>query len=55
MYHGIILDAEFADPTYTKKYTVFAKRKSTDSPWMLFGIKIGDKDIINTIQDIQKI
>ncbi len=54
MYHGIVLDAEFTDPTYPETYSVFAKRKSTDSPWMLFGIEISDQDIEKTIADIQK-
>lgn len=54
MYHGIILDAEFTDPAYPLSYHVFAKRKSADSPWMLFGIEINDQDIEHAILDIQK-
>lgn len=52
--HGIILDAEFDDPDFVKQFKIFARRKSTDSPWILFGIEIEEKDLSATIVKIQK-
>lgn len=53
MYHGIILDLEFENPEFIKHFKVFAKRKSVDASWMLYGIEIGDKKLTNTINNIQ--
>ncbi len=53
MYHGIILDLEFKDPKFINTFKVFAKRKSLDADWMLFGIEIEDNKVDETISKIQ--
>ena len=53
MYHGIILDLEFTDPSYPKKLKVFAKRKGTSNEWILYGIAVSEEDIDHTISEIQ--
>lgn len=53
MYHGIILDLEFENPEFTKHFKVFAKRKSTDASWMLYGIEVEDDNVTDTIDNIQ--
>lgn len=54
MYHGIILDLEFVDPTYAEKFKIFAKRKSRTEPWMLFGVEVTDETIEQVISEVQK-
>jgi len=54
MYHGIILDLEFEDKAFPKKFNVFAKRKSTTSDWTIYGVEIADTDIGQTILEIQQ-
>ena len=53
MYHGIVLDFAFNDPSYPEKLKVFAKRKSSSNAWILYGVEIADKNIRQTIQEIQ--
>lgn len=53
VYHGIILDAEFTDPSYPKSFKVFAKRKSSDNDRILYGIEVKNKDINKTVKEIQ--
>lgn len=54
VYHGIILDAEFIDSSYPEKFKIFAKRKSSDEDWTLYGIEVEEKDLKKTIVAIQK-
>lgn len=54
MYHGIILDKEFKASSFVNSFKIFKKRKSNDASWMLFGIEIEDKNINNTIKNIQE-
>src|SRR3989344_934830 len=54
MYHGIVLDLEFKDPTFPEKFKVFAKRKSTTNDWILYGVEIPDKEISQSISKIQE-
>lgn len=53
MYHGIVLNAEFADPTYPEKLNIFAKRKSTSSDWVIYGIEIANDKLSESISNIQ--
>lgn len=53
MYHGIVLDFAFNDASYPEKLKVFAKRKSSSNAWILYGVEIADKNISQTIQEIQ--
>lgn len=52
-YHRIVLDTEFSDPTFIDQFKIFAKRKSSDNPWMLYGIEIENKEIEKVVADIQ--
>ncbi len=54
MYHGIILDLEFIDPTYPETFKVFAKRKSSSNDWILYGIELEDTQVEKAILVIQK-
>lgn len=53
MYHGIILDAEFEDPTYPERLKIFAKRKSTSNDWILYGVEVSDEKVPQIITEIQ--
>ena len=53
MYHGLVLDFAFSDPSYPVKLKVFAKRKSFSNAWILYGVEIADINISQTIQEIQ--
>lgn len=54
VYHGIILDLEFEDPKYPETFKVFAKRKSTNNDWVLYGIEVESADFEKTVAAIQK-
>jgi hypothetical protein len=53
MFHGIVLDAEFDDPSYPERLELFAKRKSVSTGWIIFGIKVSETNLTNFITDIQ--
>jgi hypothetical protein len=52
MYHGIIIDKEFDNPSFCESFKIFNKRKS--GSWLLYGIEIEDAQLENTILEIQK-
>jgi hypothetical protein len=54
MYHGIIHDAEFKDPLFPEGFKIFARKKSTTSSWILYGIEVVDRDLDKAISSIQK-
>lgn len=53
MYHGIIIDKEFKNKIYSEKFKIFAKRKSADNDWVLYGVEIFSKKIGSIIIDMQ--
>ena len=52
-FSGIVLDLEFEDPKIIEEFKVFAKRKSTTNPWVLYGIEIEGDQIDDVIRKIQ--
>jgi len=53
-YHGILLDLQFGEDSFIEKnFKIFAKRKSSSNPWILYGIEIGDKNLDDGIAKIQ--
>jgi hypothetical protein len=54
MYHGIIVNAAFKDPSFIESFKFFAKKKSLTSSWILYGIELADQDIDQVVSDIQK-
>lgn len=53
MYHGIVLDKQFKNINVIKSFKIFAKRKSTNNEWVLYGIVVEDQDLDQTILHIQ--
>ncbi len=53
MYHGIVLDAEFNDPTILDTFKIFSKRKSLDEDWILYGVEVEDSKLKETVKRIQ--
>jgi len=51
MYHGIIIDQEFKDKTFPKKFKIFDKKQS--GSWGIYGIEIDDSKVEQTIKEIQ--
>lgn len=54
MYHGIVFDQEFEDPKFPQKFKVFAKRKSSSSDWVLYGIEVNEDKKDRAVSEIQK-
>lgn len=52
MYHGIIIDQEFNDPSLCNSFKGFAKKQS--GSWGIYGIEIEDSQLENTIYKIQQ-
>lgn len=53
-YHGIILDAEFKDPKFADQFQIFAKRRSRNNPWILYGVAVEPSKIKKIIRQIQE-
>jgi len=51
MYHGIIIDQEFINPSFPKNFKIFAKKQDKD--WRIYGIEVGDSQLKQTIESIQ--
>jgi len=54
VYHGILLDVEFENANFINNFTIFAKRKSTQSEWMIYGVIVDENKIDETIKAVQK-
>lgn len=54
MYHAIILDLQFKDPTFPERFKLFAKRKGSTNDWIIYGIEIPDEELNQTIAEIQE-
>ena len=53
IYHGILVDAGFANPSFPETFRVFAKKKSTNNDWTLYGIEIEASQLQHAIKNIQ--
>ena len=52
MYHGIIIDQEFKDPSFPKKFKVFAKKQ--DGSWGIYGVEIEDFKFEEMVKKVQE-
>lgn len=53
-YHGNLLDTEFKDPNFLKKFKVFASRKSRRNPWTMTGVIVPEEKVEEVIKDVQE-
>ena len=53
-YHGIIIDSSFTNLDFLKGIKFFAKRKSVNNPWTLYGIEVKEELIEDTLTKVQK-
>ena len=51
MYHGIIIDQEFKDKDFPKKFKTFGKKQS--GSWGIYGIEVEDSEVKQTVKKIQ--
>lgn len=51
VYHGVLVDKSFTDPSFPETFKIFAKRKSAD--WTLYGIEIDKSRLQEAIKNIQ--
>jgi len=54
IWHGIVLDVEFENPNFLSDFKIFAKRKSKNNPWTLFGIEIDSSNLDESVKNIQE-
>lgn len=52
MYHGIIIDQEFNDPSFYNSFKIFNKKQS--GAWGIYGIEIENPQLDNSILQIQQ-
>ena len=52
-YHGIILDLEFKDQDFLKRFRVLGKKKSSENPWFLFKVEVTAEELEKMIGEIQ--
>lgn len=52
MYHGIIIDQEFTDPSFPGSFKVFAKKQ--DGGWGIYGIEVEGSQLQEVISSIQQ-
>jgi hypothetical protein len=53
-YHGNLLDTGFKDPSYLKKFKIFASRKSERNPWTMNGVVVPEEKIEEVIKEVQE-
>lgn len=53
-YHGNLLDTEFKNPNFLKKFKIFASRKSRRNPWTMTGVIVPGEKIDEVIKEVQK-
>jgi len=51
MYHGIIIDQEFTEPSFPETFKAFAWKQ--DGNWKIYGIEVDDSNLENKISKIQ--
>jgi hypothetical protein len=53
-YHGVLLDLQFDEENFIEKnFKIFAKRKSSSNPWVLYGVEINNENLDDGIVKIQ--
>jgi len=52
MYHGILIDQEFSDPSFPETFKVFAKKQ--DGDWKIYGVEVEDSKIGRVINGVRK-
>ncbi len=52
MYHGILIDQEFANPSFPETFEVFAKKK--DDSWKIYGVEVENSKISKAINETKK-
>jgi hypothetical protein len=52
MYHGILIDQAFTDPSFPETFKVFAKKQS--GSWKIYGVEIKDSEIGKAINGVKK-
>lgn len=53
-YHGILLDLQFNEKQFIENnFKIFAKRKGTSNPWVLYGVEITTSNLDSSIAKIQ--
>lgn len=52
MYHGIVIDQSFIDPSKIRSFRVFAIKN--DGIWKIYGVEIDDRHVGDVIEQIQE-
>lgn len=52
MYHGIVINKQFADPAYSQKFKTINSKISGD--WEIFCIEVEDRDLKAVIREVQE-
>ncbi|HLB95776.1 MAG TPA: hypothetical protein VJK26_02640 [Patescibacteria group bacterium] len=54
-YHSIILDTEFKDPEFVKKWKILGKKKSRLNPWWQLKVEVPEDKFDDFIKEGQKL
>jgi hypothetical protein len=54
VYHGILVNKSFRDPLFPEQFELFAKNKSNNSDWVLYGVIVQQSEVAVKIKAIQK-
>jgi hypothetical protein len=52
-WHGILVDQSFQNKAFLEKYSLFAKEKTATLGWLLYGVKIANTELDETVKTIQ--
>lgn len=52
-YHGILLDLEFKDKEFLKRFKILGKKKSSENPWFLFRVEVPAEELEKIIGETQ--
>ncbi len=53
VYHGILVNISFRDPLFPEQFELFAREKSMDSDWVIYGIVVQENEVSKVIKSIQ--
>jgi hypothetical protein len=48
-WHGILVDQSFQNKAFLEKYSLFAKEKTATLGWLLYGVKIANTELDETV------
>lgn len=53
-YHGILLDTEFVDQDFIRRFAILGQRKSEANAWTAYLVEVDTQNILETAREVQR-